>query len=46
MDVELALGVVKHIEDLDVVMVISGDSDLLPLKNYVLEKVKNYLRRL
>jgi len=33
MDVELALGVVKHIEDLDVVMVISGDSDLLPLKN-------------
>jgi len=43
MDVELALGVVKHIEDLDVVMVISGDSDLLPLKKYVLEKGKKII---
>ncbi|MBU1177260.1 NYN domain-containing protein, partial [Patescibacteria group bacterium] len=43
MDVEIALGVVRRIKDLDAVMIVSGDSDLLPLKKYVLEKGKKII---
>jgi len=43
-DVEIALDVVRTIDDLDVVIVVSGDSDLLELKNYVVkDKGKNIL---
>lgn len=34
-DIEIALDVVRSIEELDVVIVLSGDSDFLELKNYV-----------
>jgi len=44
MDVEIVLDVVRTINDLDVVIVMSGDSDFLELKNYVVkEKSKNIL---
>lgn len=34
-DVEIVLDVVRNIEDLDVIIILSGDSDLLELKNYI-----------
>lgn len=34
-DIEIALDVVRIIDDLDVVIIVSGDSDFLELKNYV-----------
>jgi len=37
MDIEIALDVVRNINDLDVAIVVSGDSDFLELKNYVVE---------
>lgn len=37
MDVEITLDVVRTINDLDVVIIVSGDSDFLELKNYVLK---------
>jgi uncharacterized LabA/DUF88 family protein len=41
-DVEIVLDVVRRIDDLDVVLVVSGDSDFLELKNYVVkDKGKN-----
>ncbi|MFH1460951.1 MAG: NYN domain-containing protein, partial [Patescibacteria group bacterium] len=43
MDVEIALGVTKQIKDLDIVMIVSGDSDLLALKNYALEHGKKVI---
>lgn len=43
-DVEIVLDVVRTIDNLDVVMIVSGDSDLLELKNYVVhDKKKNIL---
>jgi len=41
-DVEIVLDVVRSIDDLDVVIIISGDSDYLELKNYIIkDKSKN-----
>lgn len=43
-DVEIVLDVVRNIDNLDVVIIISGDSDFLELKNYVIyDKKKNIL---
>ena len=43
-DVEIALDVVRNIDNLDMAIVVSGDSDLLELKNYVLDdKRKNII---
>jgi len=39
-DLEVALDVVRHIDDLGVFVVISGDSDYVELRKYVLEKKK------
>ena len=39
-DLEVALDVVRHIDDLEVFVVISGDSDYVELRKYVLEKGK------
>lgn len=36
-DVEIVLDVVRNIDNLDVVIVVSGDSDYLELKNYVMK---------
>jgi len=44
MDVEIILDIVRKINDLDVIVVISGDSDFLELKNYVVnDKNKSIL---
>ncbi|MDO8728342.1 MAG: SdiA-regulated domain-containing protein, partial [bacterium] len=43
MDVEIALDVTKTIDDLDVVFIVSGDSDLLPIKKYATEKGKKII---
>ncbi|OHA12283.1 MAG: hypothetical protein A3J10_03605, partial [Candidatus Sungbacteria bacterium RIFCSPLOWO2_02_FULL_54_10] len=40
MDVEIALDVTERIDELDVVLVMSGDSDLLPLKRYAAKRGK------
>ena len=40
MDVDIALDVTKAIDTLDALLIVSGDSDLLPLKNYSLDKGK------
>ena len=43
-DVEITLGVVRTIDNLDTVIILSGDSDFLELKNYVVrEKQKNII---
>ena len=43
-DVEITLDVVRTIDNLNLVIILSGDSDLLELKNYVVnEKRKNIL---
>ena len=43
-DVEITLDVVRNIDNLDVVIIVSGDSDFLELKNYVIyDKKKNIL---
>jgi len=43
-DMEIALDVVRVIDKLDVVIIVSGDSDFLELKNYVVyDKKKNIL---
>ena len=43
-DVEITLDVVRTINSLDVVIIISGDSDLLELRNYVMkDKGKNII---
>jgi uncharacterized LabA/DUF88 family protein len=40
-DVEIVLDVVRAIDNLDVILIVSGDSDFLELKNYVVnEKYK------
>ena len=44
MDVEIALDVVRTIDNLDVIMIVSGDSEFLELKNYVVkDKSKNII---
>ena len=43
-DVEITLDVVRTVDNLDVVIILSGDSDLLELKNYVIkDKKKNII---
>ncbi len=43
-DVEITLDVVRNIDNLDVIVILSGDSDFLELKNYVVyDKKKNIL---
>jgi len=43
-DVEITLDVVRTIDNLDVVIIVSGDSDLLELRNYVIkDKRKNII---
>ena len=43
-DVEISLDVVRAIDDLDIIIIVSGDSDLLELKNYVVkDKEKNII---
>ena len=43
-DVEIVLDVVRNIDNIDVVTIMSGDSDLLELKNYVVkDKGKNII---
>ena len=43
-DVEITLDVVRNIDNLDVIIIMSGDSDFLELKNYVIkDKGKNIL---
>lgn len=43
-DIEITLDVVRNIDNLDVAVVMSGDSDYLELKNYVVyDKKKNIL---
>lgn len=39
-DVEITLDVVRNIDNLDVVVIVSGDSDFLELKNYVVHDKK------
>ena len=44
MDIEIALDVVRTINDLDVIIIASGDSDFYELKNYVVsDKGKNII---
>ena len=38
MDVDIALDVTETINDIDIALIISGDSDLLPLRQYVVKK--------
>jgi len=40
MDVEITLDVVRMIDNLDTVILISGDSDFLELKNYIIKEKK------
>jgi len=43
-DVEITLDTVRNIDNLNVVIIVSGDSDFLELKNYVVhDKKKNIL---
>ncbi len=42
-DVEIVLDVVRTIDDLDVAIILSGDSDLLELKNYVVYDKKKHI---
>ena len=37
MDVEIVLDVVRTIDNLDVVIIVSGDSDFYELKNYIIK---------
>lgn len=44
MDIEIVLDVVRTIDELDIIIVMSGDSDFLELKNYIIkEKNKNII---
>ncbi|MEK7082206.1 MAG: NYN domain-containing protein, partial [Patescibacteria group bacterium] len=38
MDVEITLDVARRLEELDAVMVVSGDSDFLPLRDFVVKE--------
>ena len=42
-DVEMALDVARLIEKLDVVVIISGDSDFLAVKDFCIERKKDFL---
>ncbi|MDP3934625.1 MAG: NYN domain-containing protein, partial [Candidatus Giovannonibacteria bacterium] len=37
-DVEITLDVVRNIADLDAIMIVSGDSDYLPLRDYIVKE--------
>jgi uncharacterized LabA/DUF88 family protein len=39
-DVEIVLDVIRNIEKIDVFIILSGDSDLLELKNYIFKEKK------
>lgn len=44
MDIEIVLDVIRTIDSIDVVIIMSGDSDFLELKNYIVkEKHKNII---
>lgn len=43
LDLELALDVVRNLDRLDIVIVMSGDSDYLELKNFVMENGKKII---
>ena len=43
LDLELALDVVRDLDKLDIVIVMSGDSDYLELKNFVMENNKKII---
>jgi len=43
LDLELALDVVRNLDKLDVVIVMSGDSDFLELKRFITEKKKKII---
>jgi uncharacterized LabA/DUF88 family protein len=40
-DIEIALDVVRQLNNLDVVMILTGDSDFVELRRYVLENDKH-----
>ncbi len=43
-DVEIVLDVVRNVSNLDVIIIVSGDSDFLELKNYIVkDKNKNII---
>ncbi|MDO8524578.1 MAG: NYN domain-containing protein [bacterium] len=42
-DVEIVLDIVRNIERLDAVFVISGDSDFLELRNYIVKDKKKMI---
>lgn len=42
-DLEITLDVVRNIDKLDIFIIVSGDSDYVELKKYVLEKKKKIL---
>jgi len=42
-DVEIAFDVARHIAEIDLAIVMSGDSDFLEAKNYCLENKKGFL---
>ncbi len=42
-DVEITLDVVRNINDIEIVIIVSGDSDLLELKNYVVYDKKKHI---
>lgn len=42
-DVEIALDVARNIENLDLVMIGSGDSDFLAIRNFALENKKGFI---
>ena len=42
-DVEIAFDIARSVDDLDIIIIGSGDSDFLEDKNFVLEKKKRFL---
>lgn len=42
-DVEIAFDIIRNIENLDIVIIVSGDSDFLEAKNFCLEKGRNFM---
>ena len=43
LDIEIALSVVENLKDLDCVLLVSGDSDYLKLKDYVVKRGKEII---
>ena len=42
-DVEIAFDITRNIKDLDLVIIVSGDSDFLEAKNFCLERGKSFM---